>query len=295
MIRSLLRPALCAALLASPLLAAEFDPSRLPATARWLVHADVAAIRNSQTGKAVFRQIEAEHGDKLRAIKRMFSLHLAEDLQGVTLYGDGKNNHAVASIHGRFDREHLEDIVRGADGYVSTAHGNHTIHTWTDKGVVQHAAFAENDVLVFSRQMPLLTTALDAWTKTGPVTEDPLFTDAAGQHFVVAGRIPDLEMPADAARMLKMAETLRMTATEADGRFVMRLELGTRRAEDANRFRRFLDGLVAFGQMMDPQLSDMDLAIELQAGKDGMSANFSLPLVQWLFWLKQEADKRKAS
>ena len=57
-------------------------------------------MRGSQTGKTVFARIEADHGAKLRAFKRMFSLHPLADLQGVTLYGDGKPKQAVALING---------------------------------------------------------------------------------------------------------------------------------------------------------------------------------------------------
>ena len=289
----MIRPILLAVILASPLCAAEFDPSQLPATARWAMHADVSAIRNSESGKLVFRQIEKEHGDKLRAFKRMFSLHLAEDLHSVTLFGDGRKDHAVAAIQGRFDRAHLEDIVRGADGYAASDHGNCTIHTWTDKGVVQHAAFASDELLVFSRQKPSLAAALDVLGKSAPATDDAVFTATEGAHFVVAGRVSDLEMPADAARVLRVAETLRISATEKDGRFSMHLEVGTRKAEDANRIRRFLDGLVAFGEMVDPEISQLDLAMEMQAGKEGMSATMSMPVVQWIALLKRESEKRK--
>ena len=59
-----------------------------------MLHADLDAIRSSETGKAVFSRIEADHGAKLRAFKRLFSLHPLNDLQGVkfklrTKYRDG--------------------------------------------------------------------------------------------------------------------------------------------------------------------------------------------------------------
>ena len=57
--------------LAASLPAAELVPARIPASAKWFLHADLDAMRESETGKAVFAQIEAEHGAKLTALKRI--------------------------------------------------------------------------------------------------------------------------------------------------------------------------------------------------------------------------------
>src|SRR5688500_13541667 len=93
---------LCLIALAAPLplISGELAPAEVPASAQWLLHADLDAMRDSETGKAVFAEIEVKHGDQLRAFKRMFSLHPITDLHDVTLYGDGKPEHAVALIEG---------------------------------------------------------------------------------------------------------------------------------------------------------------------------------------------------
>jgi hypothetical protein len=143
------------------LMAAPLDPSQVPAQAKWVLHADMDAMRASETGKVVFEQIELEHGTQLRALKRMFSIHLIDDLQGVTLFGNGLPEQAVALFHGKFNRGHIEDVLRAAENFSESKHAGVEVMTWTDKGQQQHAAFAGEGLLVFSRQEELLLQALD--------------------------------------------------------------------------------------------------------------------------------------
>ena len=175
---------LCLFALAAPLRAGELAPAEIPSNAEWLLHADLDAMRASETGKAVFAEIETKHGDKLRAFKRMFSLHPVTDLRDVTLYGDGKKDHAVALIDGSFDKAHMEEVVKAADDYSAGEHSGIIIHTWTDKGARQHAAFASEGLLVFSRQEGLLKAALDTVKGNVPAPADAFFTSDGTKPFV---------------------------------------------------------------------------------------------------------------
>ncbi len=91
---------LCLFALTAPVRAGELAPVEVPSSAEWLLHADLDAMRASETGKAIFAEIESKHGGQLRSFKRMFSIHPVTDLRDVTLYGDGKKDHAVALIDG---------------------------------------------------------------------------------------------------------------------------------------------------------------------------------------------------
>ncbi|MEI7910910.1 MAG: hypothetical protein WCK77_14835 [Verrucomicrobiota bacterium] len=102
---------LCLIPLAASLHAGELAPSQIPASAKWMLHADFDAMRGCETGKAVFQRVAAEHGAQLRAFERMFSVHLINDVHDVTLFGDGKPEHAVLLIGGKFDRAHIEVVV----------------------------------------------------------------------------------------------------------------------------------------------------------------------------------------
>jgi len=89
---------LCLIPLAASLHAGEKVPSQIPRIRQWMLHADFDAMRGCETGKAVFQRIEADQGAQRRTFQRMFSLHLINDVHDVTLFGDGKPEHAVLLI-----------------------------------------------------------------------------------------------------------------------------------------------------------------------------------------------------
>ena len=287
---------LCLLALASPLLAGVLVPSRIPSSAKWMLHLDLDAMRSSETGKAVFSRIEADHGAKLLAMKRMFSLHLLNDLHDVTLYGDGKPEHAVALISGNFDRAHLEDVIKASDHYATTTHSGTMIHSWKDKKKHQHAAFAADGLFVFSAQDDLLRQALDVLKANAPVPADPFFNADGGKPLISASaRLSEIEMPAETARTLKLASVLRLAANENAGRFSICAAADCTDATTANRLRRMLDGVIAFAEAGNPDLTRLDFRYELTPTVDqpGLSATLSLPVPEWLSLMKDAAAKNR--
>jgi hypothetical protein len=278
--------------LAAPLVAGEMVPSQIPASAKWLLHADLDGMRASETGKKIFTRIENEHGAKLRAFKRMFSIHPLTDLHAVTLYGDGKPEHAVVLIDGTFDRAHMEDVVKAADDYKESSHAGFTVHNWDDKGKDQHAAFASDRLLVFSHQEDLLKDALDVLKANAPASADPFFTAEGGKPLLAASaKLSEIDMPADAARLVRMAKTLRLAANENGGRFLLRAGAETADAKDAERLRRMLDGVVAFAQAGDAKLDGLDLRADFSstATPPSLSAALSLPVAEWITLMEKAA------
>ncbi len=279
----------------SPLCAAPLVPSQIPASAKWMLHADLDAMRASETGKAIFTRIEADHGAKLRAFKRMFSLHPLDDLHGVTLYGDGKPKRAVALIHGTFDRAHMEDVVKAAKDYSSAAHAGFSIHSWTDKKEKQHAAFASDTLLVFSHQDDLLRQALDILKANAPVAGDPFFAADGGHPLIAASaKLAEIELPADAARTLRMASGMHVAIVEAAGRFSIRAHAESVDTNHANRLRRMIDGVLAFAEAAKPDLTRMDFRyeIKLTEEKPGLTAAITLPVNEWLVLMQQAAENK---
>jgi len=292
----LIKTSLLTLLLITPLAqAGELVPARIPASAKWLLHADMEAMRDSETGKRVFAAVEADHGDKLRAFKRMFSLHPIEDLSGVTLFGDGMPDQAVALIEGKFDREHIEDVLKGAENHSTADHADTMIHSWRDNEVMQHAAFAEDGLLIFSRQERLLRQSLDVLKDGGaaPIA-DELFAANRGLALVdVRARLSEINLPADAARLLNKIRGMGMTAVEEDGRFAIRMSMETADEQDAGRVRRVLDGVFAFAEMEHPELEKMDIRGEMTLTEEfpGLSVGLSAPVGQWLSLLEKLAGR----
>ena len=285
-------PAICFLALATPLLAGPLVPSQVPAAAKWQLHADLDAMRGSETGKTIFTRIEADHGAQLRALKRMFSIHPLNDLRGITLYGDGKPDHAVALIDGTFDLAHIQDVLGAADSHETDTHAGFTVHHWKDKDVWQHASFATESLLVFSRQKELLNDALDVLKANAPVKPDPFFAANGGSPLIAASaRLSEIDLPGDEARLVRMAKTLRIAFNEHGGRFSVRIGAETADASAAESLRRMLDGVIAFVQASDVRFDGLDLRADLaaDAGRPELKATLSLPVGEWVTLMEKAA------
>jgi hypothetical protein len=283
--------------LISPLASAgELQPAQIPATAKWLVHANLEEMRDSEAGKQLFARVEADHGDGLRAFQRMFSLHPINDLTGITLFGNGQPEQAVALIAGKFDRGHIEDVLKGAEEYSTADHGDLLIHTWRDKGILQHAAFFNDTLLVFSRQEQNLKQSLAVLKAGGEgSTEDELFRASVGKPLLdMRGRIGDLTLPADAARVLGKLQGLRLTTSEEEERLVVRVTMEADSEANAGRIHRILDGLFAFAEMEHPELEAMDIKGEMDhtEGFPGVTIGVSAPVAGWISIIERIAASR---
>jgi hypothetical protein len=284
------------ATLVTGLYAAELNPSRIPDSTNWLLHADFDAIRSSETGETVFNQVESEYGAKLRALKRMFSFHLINDVYDITLFGNGKPKQAVLLLHGKFDRAHITDVI-AAKNYTVSDYKGITVHSWTDENTKhQNAVFAADNLIVFSEQPALLHEALDQ-ISSGTTRETAPFFTAAGRPLVSAmARLGEIDMPADASRILRMARVLRIAMNENDGRFFVRVGAESESQPNAKRLQRILDGIVAFAEATDVKLENVDLQSKITTTSDpvGVDATLSLPIPQWLDLMKKSAAERDA-
>ncbi|MES2660121.1 MAG: hypothetical protein V4689_15975 [Verrucomicrobiota bacterium] len=287
---------LCLLALTGSLQAAELVSSQIPASAKWVLHLDMDAMRGSMTGIAVLAKIQADHGAKLQAFKRISSVHLVNDLQGITLFGDGKPEHAVALVHGKFDQAHMVDVVKASDDYSEETHAGFTIHSWKDKKASQNAAFANDNLLVFSRQEDALKQELDTLKANTPATADPVFTANGGKPIIAAtANLAKIELPADASKILRLASVLRLAAGESNGRFSIHMGAESADPKHANRLRRMLDGILALAEAGNPKLGEADFQSEVVATQDkpGVNVALSLPVPTWLGILNDAAEKKK--
>ncbi|MEO5917802.1 MAG: hypothetical protein ABIS50_26455 [Luteolibacter sp.] len=287
---------LCLIALTAPLSAAELVASQVPASAKWTLHLDMDAMRESETGKAIFARIEADHGAKLQGLKRISSVHLINDLNDITLLGDGKPEHAVALIHGTFDQGHMVDVVKASDDYSEENYNGFTIRSWKDKEQTQHAAFASDGLLVFSRQDDSLKQELDVLKTNAPATADPIFSSSGGKPLIAAtANLGETELPPDASKILRLASVLRIAATENNGRFSIHMGAESKDNRHANRLRRVLDGILALAEAGNATLGNVDFQSEVTATQNqpGVNVALSVPIPAWLQIMKEAADRKK--
>lgn len=278
---------------AATLGAGELSPNQIPPNTKWLAHVDLEAMRSSETGRLVFERIEADHGAKLRAVKRMFSLHPLKDLRDVTMFGDGRKDHAVLLLDGTFDREHIDDLLGAADDYKESDHHGVTVRSWKDKGITQFAAFATPELIVFSRQEDLLRQELDTLKANTTAADTSAILPAAGSKPLIAmgAKLSDIEMPKDAARMLQTASLLKLGASENNGRFSIEVRAEAADAKHARRVQRMLDGVMALAEAGNADLSTPGFQCDIGSSDQSVNALVSMPVNEWLEFLKKEADK----
>ena len=280
------RHLLCLIALAAPLHAAPLNPAQIPGAAQWHVHADLDALRASETGKMIFSRLDAVYGLKLKAAKRMFSIDPATDLKGITLYGNDLSDKSVILIHGNFDRAHLEDIVAALPGYETGEHNGITTHSWRKKASREEcAAFAAEDLVVYSRSKVALLQALNVIGGKAPAMDRPAFAGESGASLLSAeARLSGIPLYGDSSRILRLARTLSMAANEQEGRFVLRVAAESPDAASADRLRRLLDGMIAFLEVGDEKFEGLDLrsSVTVPPDKPGVLATASLPVAEWL-------------
>jgi len=182
-----------------------FDPKQVPATAKWLVHLDIDALRDTQAGQAIHQKLQndshfLEHMGQLKAITGIGSV---EDFHAITLYGAGSDETAaVVVVHAPADRERILTMLQNNPGFSNIPYHDHTIYSWTDGPKTQFGAFADPDLAIIGRTQEALQTALDTLDGTGKAI-DPQSTMAGGVQkgvlACIAGR--------DLASLKKKGET----------------------------------------------------------------------------------------
>jgi len=276
----------------TPLTAGELVPSQIPPSAKWMVHADIDAMRDSRSGQALFSLIEENHGDRFPSLAAFFAMQPLEELHGITLYGDGSAGHSAALIDGKFDRQTLESLLQMAKQSGKITHAGTVIHTWLDKDVKQFAAFANDNLLVFSHQEEGLKQALDTLVTPPPSPTDGFLSQEKAQ-VVARARVAELGLPSDLAKLVRMAKTLKLAALESDGRIALRASAETESNGDADRLRRMVDGVIAFAQIPDAKLEGLDLRAELDSVTQApvFTAELSLPVDEWLPLMEKAVEE----
>lgn len=271
--------------LLTPLRAAELNPAQISPQANWWFHADLDGARASLVGKRMVTEIQSRMGPKLTALKRMFSVNPLTDLSSITLYGDGRQDHAVALIHGQFDRAHLEDLVKAADQYDATDHAGLVIHQWLDKGKTQFASFAADDLLAFSHDPILLRQAIDVLSSGIGMAADEFVTASPSRPIIAAAvDMTEIEMDQETSRLVREARGMKFTLAETGDRMAARMRIDVQEPKQGERLRQVVTGIVALGQLGDETINALDLLFDARSSDRGrtITTTMSLPSMEML-------------
>ena len=241
------------ALLAAVGQAAPLNSKNVAADAKWVVHIDVDAVRDSQVVKKAFETCpklkdSGKHFDMIRGIS---GVDLRKDVHGITLYGrDVEKPHGVAIVFATVNQKLLLGLAAKIGDHKATKHGSIEIHSWTIKhGSKTHtlaAASFKPDVLVFADSVDGVAAAIDVLDgKSAGITDakSPLGMRVKPGTILLARAIairPDTRCP-----VLKQAESFRIALGEHDGKSFYRAQLVMKSPEAAAQVKAVNDGFQA--------------------------------------------------
>ena len=223
--------------------AAPLDLAAVPADAKWLMHFDMDAARDSVVVQRAWERMLKMHphaGGMMDMVSRMAGMDPRKDLRDATAYGlDTDKRNGVMIVRAKANREFLTRMVEKAADHKTMKHGEHTLHAWTHKrgrhsGPVV-GAFHKDDVMVFARTEAGVTRALDVLDgRQAAVTGDGPLAGRVRPGSIVVARAsavdPDTKCP-----VLKQGEGFRVALGEHEGKsfYRARLEMASPTAADA--------------------------------------------------------------
>jgi hypothetical protein len=150
----------CGTIQAGPL-----DLRQVSADAKWLVHLDVDAMRQSSlmekaylAGSQQWAQLESWLSTACEELK----LDPRVDLHSITLFGTSLGKlQGIALIHAEMQPGLMVARAKEEDGYRSSTYGRRDIHSWTDGRHTVAGAFYTPSLLVVARSEGEVEQALD--------------------------------------------------------------------------------------------------------------------------------------
>ena len=237
--------------------AAPFEAKNVAADAKWVIHVDVDAVRDSHVVQKAFQTCpmlkdSGKHSDMIRD---KAGVDLRKDLHGLTLYGpDADKKHAVAIVFSTVNQKLLLDKAAKATDHKVTKHGSIDIHSWTvkhgSKTETAAGAFYKPDVLVFAADAQRVGAAIDVLDGKSPGITDP--KSPLGGHVYKGATVivRAIDIPADnRCPILKQAASLRVALGESDGKSFYRAKLVMKSPEAAEQVKTMGDGFKAMAEL----------------------------------------------
>lgn len=238
------------------------DLKDVSAKARWLVHADVDAIKASTVVQRAYDRCMAEcpdAGEHFGKVREKLGINLTEDIQSVTFYGkEIKKGRGVVILRAQVDQADLLEKVQRAPGYKSNTHGSYRLHTWTHNRGKRHehqvtGCFHTPTELVFGRTEAEVSAALDVLDGKSP--------SLAGSDCSLAAEIPagtsivarvdglaDASLPTKSP-LVKQSKSLGLILGEHDGESFALARLQARSDEVAGQMVKVLEGFYAMATL----------------------------------------------
>ncbi len=257
------------------------DLGDVGSSAVWAAHIDLAALRDSETGKSLMQGEDwTEFAAQMAVLKEIIGIDLSKDLNTATLYGsDYSAKENVAIIRGTIDMAKIKTVITLLKDYTSNEAGNSLVYTWTDekKGKPVACAFHGSDTMVFAESIDVVSSSLavlDSREASLSGTSKLRLPEAHKGAFMSFGAVEHdgrIGQRKDAA-MGAQFDWISLGVGEELGKIGLTLGLGAKTDESATQIEQIVNGLKALTLMSedtDQQTRDTLTAAKItRSGKD---------------------------
>src|SRR5260221_1845871 len=242
--------------------AAPLDPSTVAADAKWLVHVDFDALRESK----VFQHARAEimkrdiANTALAMIKEATGADLEKDIHGATVYGSGFKPHAgVLIVYAHADREKLVNLMKTRPDFKTSKEDDLELYSWSESHGDRHhdvvVAFPKKGTGVFAGSVEQVKAGVEVLGgKNGLSSSSPLVGDSPTGTILklsVMG-VNEAELPVK-IDLLKKISRVALVSGESDGTDFEHIRVIATDADTAKEFKGIVEG---FKAMADLHLSN---------------------------------------
>lgn len=244
---------LMAFLLLGELTASTLPKSLIPADAEWVVHLDMTKFKSTQIGNLLIQEKKGGIKKKAKAFYKQTSIDLLKDVDGITIYGLGKEKQqTVMCLKGNFDKEFLLGLLEDVDTHREIAYNNHIIHKWNHS---EYGLFVGEDLIFLAWNEDAMKVALDVVdSNSEKISSSSLkfYVDQIPGNAFFTALVKDISALAgysSKAVILQKAGSGMITLTEIDEILNMQIDATTQTPKDAANMEQIVRGLMAMAQM----------------------------------------------
>ena len=252
-----------------------FDPSQVPADAKWLAHIDFDAAREAGLAKKVYDvwigQDPVKHRLLVDQFRLIFGMNPIEDIKSVTVFSTRYvPESGVVIFRAKMDQSRLGTLLGQNPTHKTTSYGKHTLHRWTEDkgGKREHTAgcFHGPTVAVVGQDVEQVKAVLDVLDGKAPSLTDGAaqLKQAAAPGAVFVARAIDLDeagLPFKSPIVPK-TELLALAVGEHDGDVFVQVRLVSSEKEVAEQVRTVVMGLKAVALLQQAENEHLVKALQ---------------------------------
>ncbi|MEZ5278775.1 MAG: hypothetical protein R3F07_20505 [Opitutaceae bacterium] len=283
--------------LATSLPAESVPTETISKQAKWLIHLNLDAFRDTAIGAALFESVIKPKAGETPMGFRIKTEDIYQGIHAITAYG---NSYQIdqqsigvllirteANLRSILEAALIQQEAAGAEGAEVKTIQTEPYPIYSVAGGLFGAVLPSN-VVVVSKSLEQLTAAVDVVENRSPGLDErkggfpglkgddqSFFLLATAEGFNESNMIPPQ------ARVLQLAESARLALGEIKDRIALNLTLGARDETTRTQLQKIVEGLLALvslGQLDNQDLSEIVSSTEVMSDGNDVSVGISYPV-----------------